>query len=222
MKTLIASIGRKWFRRRTFSSAAYWRERYAAGGNSGPGSYGQLANFKAAVLNSFVQDNAIASVIEFGCGDGNQLALARYPRYTGFDISPLAVQTCRELFRDDASKEFFLASEDDGRQADLALSLDVVFHLTEDRVFDAYMRRLFAAAGKYVIVYSSDQDEPIEPVAPHVRHRHFTRWVEREMAPRWRLVERIPNALPYNGDYRTTSFCDFFVYAKDDVVARAN
>jgi len=221
MKSSITTIGRKWFQRSRFSSAAYWSERYAAGGNSGPGSCGELAKFKAAVLNRFVQDNAIESVIEFGCGDGNQLALARYPRYTGFDISPLAVQACRKLFRDDASKEFFLASEDDRREADLALSLDVVFHLTEDRIFDAYMRRLFAAAGKYVIVYSSDQDEPIEPVAPHVRHRHFTRWVEREMALRWRLVKRIPNAHRYNGDYRTTSFCDFFIYTKEEAVATA-
>jgi hypothetical protein len=221
MKTSIVSIARKWFGRSTFSSAGYWRERYEAGANSGPGSYGELANFKARVLNGFVRDNGIESVIEFGCGDGNQLSLARYPRYTGIDISPLAVQTCRRLFRDDRSKEFFLASEDDGRRADLALSLDVVFHLTEDHIFDTYMRRLFAAADKFVIVYSSDQDEPVEPVVAHVRHRRFTSWVEREMAWQWVLVNRIPNAHPYNGDYRTTSFCDFFVYAKSQPLAPA-
>ena len=221
MKSLIATIGRKWFPSSRFSSAAYWNERYAVGGNSGPGSYGELAKFKAGVLNEFVEEQAIGSVIEFGCGDGNQLALARYPRYTGLDASPIAVRACRALFEQDASKEFILVSEHDGRQADLALSLDVVFHLTEDRVFEAYMRALFAAARKYVIVYSSDQDEPIEPVAPHVRHRRFTRWVESQMGSQWTLVRRIPNAHPYNGDYRTTSFCDFFIYGRKDVVESA-
>ncbi|MEJ5989474.1 class I SAM-dependent methyltransferase [Ramlibacter sp. PS3R-8] len=214
MKTWIADLGRKWFARSNFSSASYWKDRYSAGGNSGPGSYGELAKFKADVLNRFVREHAVGSVIEFGCGDGNQLGLAHYPAYTGIDVSPLAVESCRERFKADASKEFLLAPDDDGRQADLALSLDVVFHLTEDRVFDAYMRRLFEAGRRYVIVYSSDRDEPVQPAAPHVRHRHFSQWVEREMGARWTLVERIPNAFPYNGDYRTTSFCDFFIYRR--------
>ena len=215
MKTLIAEFGRRLLGRSGFSSASYWKERYAAGGNSGPGSYGELANFKAAVLNRFVQDRAVTSVIEFGCGDGNQLAIARYPSYTGIDVSPLAIRSCRERFKDDPSKQFLLASDDDGRGADLALSLDVVFHLVEDAVFVAYMRRLFEAASRYVIVYSSDRDEPVQPVAPHVRHRRFSRWVEHEMGARWKLLERIPNAFPYNGDYRTTSFCDFFIYGRN-------
>lgn len=214
MKTWIAELAAGWFRRGNFSSATYWADRYAAGGNSGPGSYGELATFKAAVLNRFVRDQAVTSVIEFGCGDGNQLALAHYPSYTGVDVSVLAVQACRDRFKDDGSKQFLLASDDDGRQADLALSLDVVFHLIEDRVFDGYMRRLFAAGRRYVIIYSSDQDEPVEPGAPHVRHRRFSGWVDREMATQWKLLERIPNAFPYNGDYKTTSFCDFFIYGK--------
>ena len=215
MRNLIKVLVRKYLPSRPFSSTSYWEERYQGGGNSGPGSYGKLAGFKADVLNRFVQDAGIESVVEFGCGDGSQLALARYPRYTGYDISAEAVAVCRGKFREDASKEFFLAQDYDGRRAHLALSLDVVFHLVEDRVFEDYMRRLFAASDKYVIVYSSNQDEPIEPVAPHVRHRHFTRWVEREM-PDWLAARTIPNAFPYDGDYHTTSFCDFFIYARKD------
>ena len=68
-------------------SAQYWDDRYRLAGNSGAGSYGRLADFKANVLNEFVAREKIASVVEFGCGDGNQLSLSRYPRYTGFDVS---------------------------------------------------------------------------------------------------------------------------------------
>jgi hypothetical protein len=58
-----------------YSSAAYWEARYRAGGHSGAGSRGRLAAFKADFLNALIRDNAIASAIEFGCGDGGQLAL---------------------------------------------------------------------------------------------------------------------------------------------------
>ena len=35
-------------------SNLFWINEYKTGGNSGPGSYGELANFKAKVLNHFV------------------------------------------------------------------------------------------------------------------------------------------------------------------------
>lgn len=38
--------------------------------------------------NDFVRARGIDSVIEFGCGDGAQLALAEYPAYGGIDVSP--------------------------------------------------------------------------------------------------------------------------------------
>jgi SAM-dependent methyltransferase len=214
MKRLLSSIRNMLRPRRTFSSAGYWERRYRSGGNSGPGSYNHLAEFKAEVLNGFVAERKVESVVEFGCGDGNQLTLAKYPSYVGYDLSPVAVAGCKRRFAGDSSKRFHLASEYDGRRADLALSLDVVFHLTEDEVFDQYMRRLFGAASRYVIVYSSNQDEPIEPVSVHVRHRQFTRWVQSEMPSEWVLLRNIPNRYPYTGDSEATSFADFYIYEK--------
>ena len=64
-------------------SAEYWENRYSAGGHSGVGSYGSFAEFKADVLNQFVSTNRVQTVVEFGCGDGNQLSLAKYPKYIG-------------------------------------------------------------------------------------------------------------------------------------------
>ena len=87
-------------------SQKYWELRYASGGNSGPGSYGRLAHFKAHVINSFVFDRKITSIIEFGCGDGNQLGLALYPKYTGLDVSLSAIEICKKKFETDAAKTF--------------------------------------------------------------------------------------------------------------------
>lgn len=177
-------------------SRSYWNSRYVARGTSGVGSYALQASYKADYVNRFVQENAIGSVIEFGCGDGNQLGLAEYPRYVGIDVAGPAIKRCIESFRDDPTKSFLTydasAFADRARflHADLALSLDVVFHLVEDDVYEAYMHALFNAADRFVIVYARDRDES-PPLKRHVRWREFTPWVEQNVAG-WSLLEIEP------------------------------
>jgi SAM-dependent methyltransferase len=192
-------------------SAHFWEASYARGRTSGSGSYGPLAEGKRRFLNNLVREREISSVIEFGCGDGNQLSMAEYPSYIGLDVSRTAIGLCQRRFAADATKSFFLY---DGAcftdragifTADLALSLDVVYHLTEDEVFETYLRHLFAAGQRLVVIYSTDAQ--ISGTAPHVRHRRFTGWVEANI-PDWRLagVTAGPNT------ERTAA--DFFVYAR--------
>lgn len=92
-------------------SSKYWENRYASGGNSGAGSYDKFAEFKAEILNDFVTKHDITDVIEFGCGDGNQLVIANYPKYFGFDVSETVIALCKEKFSSDASKTFKLMRE---------------------------------------------------------------------------------------------------------------
>lgn len=194
-------------------SAAFWEQKYARGGTSGLGSYGALAEGKAAFLNAFVREHGLRSVIEFGCGDGNQLSLADYPRYVGLDVSHTAIRMCKRRFAGDRSKSFFLYDGacfvDRGGlfTADLAISLDVIYHLTEDRVFDSYLEHLFAAGGRFVVVYATNMEMP--GTAPHVRHRRFTRWVGGR-CPQWRLMSVTPGPNPGSGR------ADFFVYERLD------
>jgi SAM-dependent methyltransferase len=192
-------------------SARFWERNYARGATSGSGSYGALAEGKSRFLNTLVREHAVRSVIEFGCGDGNQLSLADYPRYVGLDVSRSAIALCQRRFAGDPAKSFFLY---DGMcftdragmfTADLALSLDVVYHLTEDTVFETYLTHLFAAGRRLVVIYSTNEE--ISGTAPHVRHRHFTPWVEAN-CPGWALtgVTRGPNA--------DQARADFFVYER--------
>jgi SAM-dependent methyltransferase len=205
-------------RNRSFEgSQEYWERRYAGGGTSGAGSSGRLAEFKARVLNEFVRAHHITSVIELGCGDGSQLALAAYPRYLGLDVSTASLAACRQRFADDPTKSFVLSSPDTFADpagfltADLAISLDVVYHLVEQEVFESYLRALFGAATQFVIVYSSDHDAPARG---HVRHRAFSQWVDAEF-PEWTRTEHIANPYPYDErDAANTSFADFHVYAR--------
>jgi hypothetical protein len=193
------------------SLASYWEDRYATGGHSGAGSYGRLAEFKAEFINGFVERNNIQSVIEFGVGDGAQLALANYPRFIGVDVSQTSIAMCRQQFADRPTHLFYTSKEAANEEltAELSLSLDVVYHLVDDAIFESYMQRLFDAAGRSVIIYASDEDRP---EAPHVRHRKFSRWVEKKR-PDFKLRERVPNRYPYDPrDTGNTSFADFFVY----------
>ena len=189
-------------------SQEYWRRRYRAGGDSGKGSYGKFATFKADVLNRFVRQQQIHSVIEFGCGDGSQLALAEYPCYLGYDVSDAAIALCRSRFADDATKTFAPMSEYAGEQADLALSLDVIYHLVEDAVFEDHLRLLFGAGQRFVIVYSTNEEEQRPSDRAHVRHRNFTNWIDQN-EPDWVLSEHVPS--PYRKT-RATAAADFFVF----------
>ncbi len=195
------------------NSPDYWDRRYRNGGNSGAGSYNRLAQFKAGFVNRFVAEHQITSVIELGSGDGSQLKLACYANYIGVDVSAKAVEVCRSVFSDDTSKLFMLPTEvKPGTSADLSLSLDVVYHLVEDSVFDGYMRQLFGCARRFVIVYSSNRNQELS--FKHVRHRLFTQWVEQN-EPDWCLQATVKNAYPYDpADPDNTSFADFYVFVQ--------
>lgn len=194
-------------------STAYWKNRYIQGQNSGAGSYNQLAKFKAEVINKFLDQKKIKSIIEFGCGDGNQLTLIHYPQYIGFDVSEAAVQLCQQQFSTDMSKSFFLVEAYQNQQADLVVSLDVIYHLVEDAVFESYMNNLFAAATRFVIVYASNTDKNSFFQAKHVRHRCFTDWIEKYKKD-WSLVEKIANPYPKKWGDPNTSFADFYIFER--------
>lgn len=212
--TLVRWMRRTFLRRPSFpGSQEYWITRYDKGGDSGCGSHNHLAEFKAEVLNDFVERHKVCSIIEYGCGDGRQLQLAHYPFYTGFDVSSTAIARCRELFSNDPTKHFRSGEGEDAERAELTLSLDVVYHLVEDEVFHRYMNRLFNAATRFVIIYSSNTDVNPADQCAHVRHRRFTAWVEKQK-PEWILREVIPNRHPFSGDPGTGSPSDFYIYER--------
>jgi SAM-dependent methyltransferase len=191
-------------------SPSYWEARYAKGQNSGVGSYGAMAEFKSDFLRAFVHNSDIRNVIDFGCGDGNQISHLASVSYVGLDISETAIQLCRHKYRDDPTKSFVLYNPNDRfdelsiMRADMAMSLDVIFHLVEDDLFGTYIANLFAAANRFVVIYSSNVDKPTE--SPHVRHRNVTSHIESNI-PDWVLHQRLAN--PHKGDLTDS---DFYVF----------
>jgi SAM-dependent methyltransferase len=199
-------------RKRTFKgTTSYWEERYAKGGTSGAGSYGEVAQWKAEIVNAWVDELGVTSVVDLGCGDGNQLGLAKYPRYLGLDPSATAVRLCMKRFRDDPTKSFIaydpsaLADPAGWLRGDLALSQEVIFHLIEEELFENYMNRLFDSAERYVVICSNATSGSEQ--GPTERHRDFTKWIERNR-PEWELDRRVepPSGLDI--------MSSFFLYKK--------
>lgn len=215
---------RRWLRARStrlaeslseFDATRYWERRYAAGGTSGEGSYGRLADFKAKVINDFVVEHDIRSAIEFGCGDGNQLSLLRVPRYIGLDISASAIRRCISRFTDDNTRSFFLFDAGSFQDragifaAELVMSLDVIYHLVSDEEFEAYMSHVCAATIRYLVLYTTDVDS--EEMG-HQRHRAVSRWMQRhsDFTP----VSRIENPYAGSEDGQERSDAAFLVYQR--------
>ncbi len=186
------------------------------GSNSGAGAYNHLAEFKAEIINSFIKTNNIKNILEFGCGDGNNLALYNIENYMGIDVSPKAIEICKSKFTQDISKKFFTLDEfkqnkEAQKTSELVLSLDVIYHLIEDEVFEEYMNSLFNSSSKYIIIDASNFDETL---CSHVKHRKFTNWIEKNK-PNWKLKEFIKNRYPYDKDRPyDTSFSDFYIFEK--------
>lgn len=206
-RSVIRKLNRKFFK-----SSEYWERRYARGGTSGVGSYGRLALYKAEIINSFVKKHNIQTVIELGCGDGNQLAYYRIPNYIGLDVSDTAIKRCKKRFSGDESKRFFLYDNQSSgmignlEKADLTLSIDVLYHLVEDSVLFKHIADLFRYSNQYVMIYSTNFDKAYK--SPHQVNRKFTPIIEKNIKG-FELVETIVN--PHKGD-ETKS--DFFIYEK--------
>jgi SAM-dependent methyltransferase len=184
-------------------SAQLWDAHYARGGLSGFGSYGDFAMMKAGVINEFVRKHGITSVIEFGCGDGNQLAMMEIPLYVGVDVSATAIELCNKRFANSATKSFFkydtLQFNDQAGflRCDLALSLDVMGHLIEREMWSKYIDNLIKAGKRFVIIHDIDRDGSTLK-ATHCRTRKFTRYISDKYRD-VEYMERIDNPLKADG-----------------------
>lgn len=171
--------------------ADYWERRYAQGGDSGRGSRGEIAQVKADEVNRLIERERVASVIDWGCGDGVVLKMIdpQVP-YLGIDASRTIIARMTVSQWRHPDRRFILASNYTGERADLALSMDVLQHFQNDADYHLYLHRLLASAHRLVLIYSTDYDAP--PTGHHMRRRHFTPDVA-DRFPDWTLTEQAEN-----------------------------
>lgn len=173
---------------------------------------GDLLSWKASVVNSIIKENRVNSGLELGSGDGKFASLLSLKKYVGYDISDSAVTLANEKFdnpnfRTSTKPPFFW------RKFDITMSIDVIYHIVENRDFNKHMAKLFSAANTLVVIYSYPK-KPSEKMSEHIKFNDFTSWAERQ-APGWELVGQIPNKFPFDENYpNSTSKSEFFVYKR--------
>jgi len=195
---------------RKFDSNKYWEDRYKKGGNSGRGSYNELANYKADIINDFINKNNIKTLIDYGVGDGNQLKLIKCDMITGLDVSTTIINKLKNDFKNDKNKQFYLDKNFKLiNHSELAISCDVLYHLIDFTIWDNYLFDLFTYSSKYVIIYASNEDKEY---GGHCLSRNFTNYISKRFK-NWKLINYIENKYKNAGPNKD-SISDFYFYEK--------
>jgi hypothetical protein len=163
----------------------YWNLRYHDGRGSGPSSQGPEVAVKAGRVNRIVRDRGYQTVVDWGVGDGLVAAGFDVPRYIGLDVSKVAVRLARQHARPGWELHTVSATGPSPWRGDLALSFDVLFHLTRDQPYWWHLERLFGSAG-HVLIRASNYD------APRSGHMRRRRWTD-DVPAGWRLIDRPPD-----------------------------
>ncbi len=198
-------LWKRWFR----GSKVHWQRHYERGGDSGPGSYGESALYKAGLINRVIREHGIHSIVELGCGDGNQLTYLEVDQYIGLDISKVAIQRCLARHGGNAKRSFIWYDQDYFHDplrivsADCAMSLDVIFHFIENDVFVRYVHNLFNCGRRFVIIYGLDQAQ-VRPGHVSVRLRKYSDYIAANI-PEFRIALHVP---------KTEEFGDFYLYER--------
>lgn len=124
-----------------YENRSFWNARYRSDPElgSGIGSRGELADRKRALVEQIWKAAGEPSILDIGFGDLNVLDLARFPRYTGVDVSDIAVQNAQTRYPGHRFVRADVAGdgEPDLEQAGMVLCLDVLIHQLDG---DAYRR----------------------------------------------------------------------------------
>jgi hypothetical protein len=88
-----------------------------------------------------------------------------------------------------------------------------IIFVVEDEVFENYMRLLFDASEKFVLIYSSNTTDN-KNESRHLKHRKFMEWIEENQNNNFFLLEHIPNKFPYDGNGFNSSISDFYIFKK--------
>lgn len=185
----------------------FWNNRYKNGGNSGSGSYGELYTFKTTIINDIIKKYNINNIIDFGSGDGNQIKELNINSYIGLDISEEAINICKQKYKDDKSKSFFVNNDFNySSKADMCISLDVLYHILEEDSFMDYLKKLFNSSKKIVLIYSNNYEGHIHY---HIHTRKFTDYIDKYIN-NWKLLNIIKQQFP------DKSSADFYIFEYKD------
>jgi SAM-dependent methyltransferase len=195
-----------------FNSIDYWETRYKNGGNSGLGSRGDNLEFKGKVINQLIEKYNIKSICDLGCGDGEQIKTYNIKKYIGLDVSKSTIDNCKNIFKSDKNKKFYVYQDFNKKNniVDATISIDVMYHIIEEDIYNNYLNDLINISSKYIIIYSYNNftNRLINSHA-HIKHREF---VETMKSKNTKLIEYIPNYQRIDDSDKI--YADFYIFEK--------
>ena len=161
----------------SFDAVNYWNERYQRGETSGKGSEGFNYEYKRDYINRVIEMYQFERIVDFGCGDGNQIHELNIQQYHGVDIAESSIQRCRDRYAGDPRYRFDILDRNVRfTHYDLALSLDVLYHIVHQVDYESYLRLLFGYS-KYTLIYANW--EASESRVPHICYRNHFEAIQR-------------------------------------------
>jgi SAM-dependent methyltransferase len=134
----------------------YWNKRYAANGNSGPGSVGLSRAWKWGVITRYRADYENSSVLDVGCGDLSFWEQRELPAsYVGIDMSEVVIHRNQATYG--SSTAHFINCRAEERQpisAPVVFCFDVLFHVMDEQQYVAILENLCAYSQDYLFVYT--------------------------------------------------------------------
>ena len=199
-RKIIRELFRSKITKKFINSSQYWEDRYYYGGNSGSGSYYKNAAEKADYLNAKIDQFDIDTIVDIGCGDGNNLKLFKIQNYYGFDVSKTIISQNKREFKNDRSKQFLIIDENFDKNLSnirnqknikkiICVSFDVIGHLVEDEIYDNQLKSFDLVNPDYLIISNFDVEREYDLSVPHIKGRNYSR----DLLNRgWKLVDVHP------------------------------
>ncbi len=119
---------------------------------------------------------APARILDAGCGSGrNMVELARYGAVTGVELSPTSVAVARERDAGEVVEGSVLEMPFAPDSFELAVSLDVIEHLADDRAALSELRRVVAPGGALLVTVPAYQGLWSRHDEINHHHRRYSR-----------------------------------------------
>jgi len=144
---------------RRFNNRLFWDFRYAHDPElgSGLGSRGAVLAYKRELVRSFVNQLKPNSIVDIGCGDCEVSAELPDELYTGIDVSSVVVERNRVRF---PRRRFMCGDflDIDLAPVDFVLCFDVLIHVSDADLYEAFVRRLVTEAGRCGLVSGYEEN----------------------------------------------------------------
>ena len=173
VSNLLSDKLRRKLSRIRFDNKRFWNDRYQHNieMGSGPGSRGAILVQKREIISRYMEQCAVKSVADLGCGDIEVIKTLEIDTYVGIDFSQAVIERNKKIKPDWNFQCGDITNLKINQKIDLILCLDVLIHQKKRSDYEAIIRTISKLQGRVIILsgYARNPDgwnvffhEPLE------------------------------------------------------------